>query len=53
MYCKLSDDGLVKPKRLGALTVNLNVNFDILKQFNCALVRRIKDLITTRCTVQL
>jgi hypothetical protein len=26
--------------------VNLNVNFNILKQFNCALVGLIKDLIT-------
>jgi hypothetical protein len=25
--------------------VNFNVNFNILKQFNCALVGRIKDLI--------
>ena len=25
--------------------MNLNVNFNILKQFNCALVGRIKDLI--------
>jgi hypothetical protein len=33
--------------------VNLNVNFNILKQFNCALVGLIKDLITSRYTVQL
>ena len=24
--------------------MNLNVNFNVLKQFNCALVGRIKDL---------
>jgi len=29
----------------GAFIVNLNVNFNILKQFNCALVGQIKDLI--------
>ena len=33
--------------------MNLNVNFNILKQFNCALVELIKDLITSRCTLQL
>ena len=33
--------------------MNFNVNFNILKQFNSALVGRIKDLITSRCTVQL
>jgi hypothetical protein len=26
--------------------VNLNVNFNILKQFKCALVGRIKDMVT-------
>jgi hypothetical protein len=36
---------LVKPKHVGAFIVNFNVNFNILKQFNCALVGRIKDLI--------
>jgi len=30
----LPDDGLVKPKHVGAFIVNLNVNFNILKQFN-------------------
>jgi hypothetical protein len=50
---RLPDDGLVKPKHVGAFIVNLNVNFDILKQFNCALVGHIADLITSRCTVQL
>jgi len=33
--------------------VNFNVNSNILKQFNCALVGRTKDPITARCTVQL
>ena len=47
------DNGLVKPKHVEAFIVNFNVNFNILKQFNCALVGRIKDLITLRCTVQL
>jgi hypothetical protein len=36
---------MVKPKHVGAFIVNLNVNFNILKQFNCALVGQIKDLI--------
>ena len=40
-------------KLKGAFIVNLNVNFNILKQFNCALVGQIKDLITLKCTVQL
>jgi hypothetical protein len=35
---------LVKLKHVGAIIVNFNVNFNILKQFNCALVGRIKDL---------
>ena len=30
-----------------------NVNFNILKQFNCALVGQTKDLMTSKCTVQL
>jgi hypothetical protein len=38
------NNGLVKPKHVGALIVNFNVNFNILKRFNCALVGRIKDL---------
>ena len=42
-----------QPKHVEAFIVNLNVNFNILKQLNCALVGRIKDLITSRCTVQL
>jgi len=50
---RLPDDGLVKPKHVGAFIVNLNVNFNIVKQFNCALVGRIEDLITSRWTVQL
>jgi len=37
---------LVLPKHVGAFIVNLNVNFNILKQFNCALVGQIKDLVT-------
>jgi hypothetical protein len=43
----------LKLKHVGAFIVNLNVNFNILKQFKCALVRQIKDLITSKCTVQL
>jgi hypothetical protein len=31
------------PKQIGAFIVNLNVNFNILNQFNCALVGQIKD----------
>jgi hypothetical protein len=37
----LPDDGLVKPKPLREF-VNINVNFNILKQFNAALVGQIK-----------
>ena len=37
---------MVKPKHVGAFIVNLNVNLNILKQFKCALVGQIKDLIT-------
>ena len=52
-YCNLSEaqnvgslmNGLVKPKHVRAFIVNLHVNFNILTQFNCALVGRIKDLI--------
>jgi hypothetical protein len=44
--CKLPDDCLLQPKHVAAFIVNLNVNLNILKQFNCALVGRIKDLIT-------
>jgi hypothetical protein len=47
------DDGLVKPKHVAAFIVNLNVNFNILKQFNRALVGQIKNLITPKCTVEL
>ena len=32
LSCRLPDDGLVKPKHVGAFIVNLNVNFKILKQ---------------------
>jgi hypothetical protein len=53
MHRKLSDDGFVKPKHVGAFTVNFNVNFNKLKQFTCALVGQIKDLITSKCMVQL
>jgi hypothetical protein len=31
---------------VGAFIVNVNVNFNILKQFNCTLVGRIKDLMS-------
>jgi len=50
---RLPGDGLVKPKHVGAFIVNFNVNCNILKQFKCVLVGRIRDLITSRCTVQL
>jgi hypothetical protein len=40
-------------KLKGAFIVHLNVNFNILKQFNCALVGQIKDLITSKCAVHL
>jgi hypothetical protein len=43
--CRLPGNGMVKQKHVGTFTVNLNVNFNILKQFNCALVGQIKDLI--------
>ena len=49
----LPDDVLVKPKHVGAFTVYFNVNFNILKQINCALVGLIKDWITSKCTVKL
>jgi len=39
---------LVKPKHVGPFIVNLNVNFNILKQLNYALVGQIKDLITKK-----
>jgi len=44
---RLPDDGLVKPKHVAAFIVNLNVGFNILKQFNCAFVGQIKNLITS------
>jgi hypothetical protein len=37
---------LVKPKHGGAFIVIFNINFNILKQFKCALVGQIKDLIS-------
>jgi hypothetical protein len=61
-YCNFSvaqtasspDDGLVKPKHVGAFIVYFNVNFNILEQINCALVGLIKDWIKTyKRTVQL
>ena len=52
-HCKLNDDGFVKPKNVGSFIVIFNVNFNIVKQFKCALVGEIKDLITSKCTVQL
>jgi hypothetical protein len=33
----LPDDGLVKPKHVGAFVVYFNANFYILKQTGCAL----------------
>jgi len=38
---------------VGAFIVYFNVNFNILKQINCALIGLIKDWITSECTVQL
>jgi hypothetical protein len=35
---------LVKPKHVEAFIVNPSVNFNILKQFNCALVGQIEDV---------
>jgi len=49
----LPDDGLVKPKHVGAFIVYFNGNVYILKQINCALFGLIKDWITLQCTVQL
>jgi hypothetical protein len=46
---KLPDDGSVKLKHVGAFIVN----FNILKQINCALVGLIKDWIISKCTVKL
>jgi hypothetical protein len=43
----LPDDGLVKPNHVGAFVVHFNVNFNILKQINCALFGLIKDWITS------
>jgi hypothetical protein len=40
----LPEDGVVKPKHVGAFIVIFNVNFNILKRFKCALVGQIKDL---------
>jgi hypothetical protein len=45
----LPDDGLVKPKHVAAFVVN----FNILKQINCALAGLIKDWITSECKVKL
>jgi hypothetical protein len=50
---RLPDDGFVKPKHVGAFIVIFNVNFNISKQFKCALIGQRKDLITSKCTVQL
>ena len=47
------DDGLVKPKHVGALTVYFKLNFNILKQINFALVGLIKDWIISERAVQL
>jgi hypothetical protein len=47
------DDGLVKPKHVGAFIVNLNGKFNILKEINCALVGLMKDWIISECAVQL
>jgi len=44
---RLHDDGFVKPKHVRAFIAIFNVNFNILKQFMCALVGQIKDLIST------
>jgi len=39
---------LFKPKHVGAFIVNLNVNFNTLKQLNCALVTQIEDFDNTK-----
>jgi hypothetical protein len=44
---------LVKPEHVGVFILYFNVNFKILKQFNCVLGGQIKDTITSRCTMQL
>ena len=44
---------MVKLKHVEEFIVNLNVNFHILNQFNCTLVRQTKYLITLKFTVQL
>jgi len=41
--CKLPNDGLIKPKYVGAFVIYFNVNFNVLKQIYCALVGVIKD----------
>jgi hypothetical protein len=35
-----------KPKHVGAFVIYFNVNFNVLKQINCALVGVIKDWIS-------
>ena len=52
--------GLTKPSSWslrcvirGAFIAIFNVNFNILKQFKCALFGQIKELVTSKCTVQL
>jgi len=45
--------GLIQPKHVESFIVNINVNFNILKQFNCALVGLIRDLIISTVNVTL
>jgi hypothetical protein len=50
-YCNFSEAQIasslmmvyLKPKHVGAFVLYFNVNFNILKQIGCALVRLIKD----------
>jgi len=44
----MPDDGLVKPKHVGAFIVYFNVNFNVLEQFKCELYRQIKDFIISK-----
>jgi hypothetical protein len=44
---------LVKLEHVGSFIVYFNVNFNILKQIDCALVGLVKDWITSECIIQL
>jgi hypothetical protein len=47
MRLRIPDDGLVKPKHVGAFIAYFNLNFNILKRIGCALVGLIKEKIAT------